>query len=52
MNNNDLTLAMNDHDVVIHLAAKISINESIRDPNETFRINVDGTKNILIRLYN
>lgn len=36
-----------DQDAVIHLAAKISVKESIKNPTETFRINVDGTKNIL-----
>jgi UDP-glucose 4-epimerase len=39
--------ATKDQDVVIHLAAKISVIESIKNPSETFRINVDGTKNIL-----
>ena len=34
-------------DVVIHLAAKISVNESIKNPSKTFHINVDGTKNVL-----
>ena len=34
-------------DIVIHLAAKISVSESIKNPQETFRINVEGTKNIL-----
>ena len=36
-----------DQDVVIHLAAKISVSESISNPSETFRVNVDGTKNVL-----
>ena len=39
--------ATKDKEVVIHLAAKISVDESIRNPTETFRINVDGTKNVL-----
>jgi UDP-glucose 4-epimerase len=34
-------------DIVIHLAAKISVSESIKDPSETFQVNVDGTKNVL-----
>ncbi len=34
-------------DIVIHLAAKISVSESIKNPSETFQVNVDGTKNIL-----
>ena len=41
-----LSKAVNDQDAVIHLAAKISVAESIKNPAETFRVNVDGTKNI------
>ncbi len=33
---------------MIHLAAKISVQESIKNPSETFQINVDGTMNVLI----
>jgi UDP-glucose 4-epimerase len=44
----DVSNAIKDHDVVIHLAAKISVDESIKNPSETFRINVDGTKNVLV----
>ena len=36
-----------DQDVVIHLAAKISVSESISNPLQTYRVNVEGTKNIL-----
>ena len=43
----NVTNAVKDHDIVIHLAAKISVAESIRDPLETFRVNVNGTRNIL-----
>ncbi len=43
----DLQNAIKDHDIVIHLAAKISVLESINNPSETFRINVDGTNNVL-----
>jgi UDP-glucose 4-epimerase len=32
---------------VVHLAARISVEDSIRNPSETFRVNVDGTKNVL-----
>ena len=39
--------ATKEHDVVIHLAAKISVIESIKNPSETFRVNVEGTKNVL-----
>jgi UDP-glucose 4-epimerase len=43
----DILNAVKDHDVVIHLAAKISVSESISNPVETFQVNVDGTRNIL-----
>jgi UDP-glucose 4-epimerase len=42
-----LIYSMKDHDVVIHLAAKISVVESIRDPKSTFEINVIGSQNVL-----
>jgi len=42
----DILNAAKDQDIVIHLAAKISVSESINNPSETFRVNVDGTKNI------
>lgn len=45
---NELVNAMKGQDVVIHLAAKISVSESITNPSDTFRINVDGTNNVLI----
>ena len=44
----DISNAVKDQQIVIHLAAKISVEESIKNPSETFRINVDGTKNILL----
>ena len=34
-------------DAVIHLAAQISVPHSIKNPEETFSINVDGTANVL-----
>jgi len=43
----DIQNAITDQDVVIHLAAKISVPESINNPSETFRVNVDGTRNVL-----
>ena len=43
----DLQSVIKDHDIVVHLAAKISVSESINNPAETFRINVDGTNNVL-----
>ena len=39
--------AVKDHDVVVHLAAKISVDESTKNPDETFHVNVVGTKNLL-----
>lgn len=44
----DVSNAIKDHDVVIHLAAAISVEESIKNPSETFHINVDGTRNVLV----
>ena len=38
---------MKNHDVVIHLAAKISVIDSIIDPDNTFQTNVQGTQNVL-----
>ena len=43
----DIINAVKDHDIVIHLAAKISVSESISNPLETFQVNVDGTRNVL-----
>ena len=39
--------AISEHDVVIHLAAKNNVEESIKFPEQTFSTNIDGTKNIL-----
>ena len=44
----EINNAIKDHDIVIHLAAKISVEESIKNPSETFQTNVEGTKNVLI----
>lgn len=43
----ELSKSMIGHDLVIHLAAKISVTESIKNPEETFEVNVKGTENIL-----
>jgi UDP-glucose 4-epimerase len=43
----ELNLVIKNHDILIHLAAKISVNESIKNPDETFYINVEGTKNVV-----
>ena len=39
--------AMDDSDIVIHLAASINVEDSILNPEKTHRINVDGTINVL-----
>lgn len=44
----DISNATKDQEIVIHLAAKISVEDSIKNPSETFRVNVDGTKNVLV----
>lgn len=43
----EISNAMINQKIVIHLAAKISVSESIKNPSETFEVNVEGTKNIL-----
>jgi len=42
-----LSKSLKNMDIVIHLAAQISVTDSIRDPENTIKINVDGTKNVL-----
>jgi UDP-glucose 4-epimerase len=39
--------SMKNHDIVIHLAAKINIPDSIINPDSTFNTNVYGTQNVL-----
>ena len=43
----DILDATKNQDIVIHLAAKISVIESIKNPLETFEVNVDGTINVI-----
>jgi len=43
----DMNNCLKEQDIVIHLAAKISVSQSILNPSETFEVNVDGTKNVL-----
>ncbi len=43
----EISDAVRNQDVVIHLAAKISVSESIISPAETFQVNVNGTRNVL-----
>jgi len=38
--------AMDDSDIVIHLAASINIEDSILNPEKTHNVNVDGTINV------
>ena len=47
LDNSKLISSMKNHDVVIHLAAKISVSESVKNPKETFDVNVNGTQNVL-----
>ena len=42
-----LVSSMKNHDVVIHLAAKISVPDSIKNTKSTFDTNVQGTLNVL-----
>ena len=42
-----LVTSMRNHEIVIHLAAQISVSESIKNPKFTFDVNVNGTKNVL-----
>ena len=39
--------ALKNQDMVIHLAAKTSVSESVKNPDETFLVNVNGTRNVL-----
>ncbi len=36
-----------EHDIVLHLAAHINVDESIKDPGFTCKVNIEGTYNIL-----
>jgi len=36
-----------EHDIILHLAAHINVDESIQDPGFTFKANIEGTYNIL-----
>ena len=47
LDNSKLVTSMKNHDVVIHLAAQISVSESVKNPKLTFDVNVDGTQNVL-----
>jgi len=43
----EVSNAISGHDIVVHLAAKINVQESFVNPNLTKHVNVDGTKNLL-----
>jgi nucleoside-diphosphate-sugar epimerase len=43
-----LQSASNGVDYVIHLAARTSVPQSVKDPIESNRVNIDGTLNVLI----
>ena len=44
---NSLAKALSDFDVAAHLAAKINVQESIKNPDNTRKININGTINLL-----
>lgn len=48
----EISKAARGHDVIIHLAAKISVEDSIKNPDETFGVNVEGTRNVLTSCLN
>lgn len=41
------SLSIEDHDIVIHLAGQTSIEAAIENPDHTWRVNADGTLNVL-----
>ena len=43
----DVIKAMKECSAVVHLAAQVSVQESIQNPEETMRINVEGTQHVL-----
>ena len=47
LDNSYLLDSMKNHDVVIHLAAKTDVVNSVNDPDNTFQTNVQGTQNVL-----
>ena len=42
-----LSKSLKNIDVIIHLAAQISVIDSIKDPHNTMKVNVNGTQNVL-----
>jgi len=47
LNYSKLSNSIENTDLVIHLAAQISVKDSINNPKNTMRINVEGTQNLL-----
>jgi len=47
LDNSKLLDSMKNNDVVIHLAAKTDVIDSIHNPDNTFQTNVHGTQNVL-----
>jgi len=47
LNKSKLLHSMKNHDIVIHLAAKTDVIDSIDNPDDTFQTNVHGTQNVL-----
>jgi UDP-glucose 4-epimerase len=47
LDNSKLLDSMKNHDVVIHLAAKTDVVDSIHNPDNTFQTNVQGSQNVL-----
>ncbi len=47
INYSKLSKSMNNIELVIHLAAQISVKDSLKNPKNTIKINVDGTQNLL-----
>ncbi len=47
LDNSHLLDSMKNHDVVIHLAAKTDVIDSVNNPDNTFQTNVQGTQNVL-----
>ena len=47
LDNIKLSHSMKNHDIVIHLAAKTDVVDSVDNPDDTFQTNVDGTQNVL-----
>ncbi len=44
---NDVCSALQGADIVLHEAAQVSVANSVRNPQHTYQINVNGTENVL-----